>query len=272
MNGKPLGATLRREAVPGALVLLALIFFASPMAYLVLTALRPASEVFYVLQGQTITFGNFAEAWSVPFMADAFRNSAVIATTSTALSLLVTVPSGYLLARFAGRLRNSWFVVIYLVRTVPYIAWILPLFLIIQSWGLYDTFLGVLIPHVAVHITFFSWIMRGFFEGVPTDLEEAAQVDGCSRWGAFLRIVLPQAIPGMMALGILGWLWSWSEFLFALILTSYNTPLVTVLTAQFVHELGIQWNLMAATSVMAMLPPILAVTFAQRYIVAGLRL
>lgn len=263
---------IRREFLPGILLLLALAFFVAPIFYLVLTALRPASEVYYVLQGETLTLSNFSDAWNVPSMREAFRNSAIVATVSTLLTLIVTVPSGYMLARYSGRTQRSWFTVIYLVRTIPYIAWILPLFIIIQRFGAYDSIIGVLIPHIAVHVTFFSWVMSGFFRGVPPELEEAALLDGSGRWGAFLRIIVPQALPGMVALGILGWLWSWSEFLFALILTSYNTPLVTVLTAQFVHEMGIEWNLMAATAVMAMLPAILAVLFAQRYIVQGLKL
>jgi multiple sugar transport system permease protein len=261
-----------RELIPGGLLLLVVIVFMFPVWYLVLTALRPERDIYYVLKGDSITFFNFGAAWNTPFMKEAFRNSAFIATLSTILSLVVTVPSGYMLARFFGRLRNAWFVTIYVVRTIPYIAWTLPLFLLIQQFRIYDTYWAVLAPHVAVHITFYSWIMRGFFEGIQPDMEEAAQVDGCSRWGAFLRIVVPQAIPGITALAILGWLYSWSEFLFALILTQYNTPLVTVLTAQFVHEMGIQWNLMAATSVMALIPPTLAVIFAQRYIVQGLKL
>jgi multiple sugar transport system permease protein len=264
--------TWMRELPQNVLLLLALLVFMFPIWYLVLTSLRPEREIFYVLKGEEITLYNFGAAWREPFMQAAFRNSAVVATLSTLLSLIVTVPSGYMLARFAGRLRHSWFVTIYIVRTIPYIAWTLPLFLLMQQFRLYDTYWGVLIPHIAVHITFYSWIMRGFFEGIQPDMEEAAQVDGCSRWGAFLRIVVPQAGPGIAALAILGWLYSWSEFLFALILTGYNTPLVTVLTAQFVHEMGIQWNLMAATSVMALIPPVLAVVFAQRYIVQGLKL
>lgn len=264
--------TWTRELPQNVLLLLALLVFMFPIWYLVLTSLRPEREVFYVLKGEEITLYNFGAAWREPFMQAAFRNSAVVATLSTLLSLVVTIPSGYMLARFAGRMRHSWFVTIYIVRTIPYIAWTLPLFLLMQQFRLYDTYWGVLIPHIAVHITFYSWIMRGFFEGIQPDMEEAAQVDGCSRWGAFLRIVVPQAGPGIAALAILGWLYSWSEFLFALILTGYNTPLVTVLTAQFVHEMGIQWNLMAATSVMALIPPVLAVVFAQRYIVQGLKL
>jgi multiple sugar transport system permease protein len=240
--------------------------------YLVLTSLRPASEVFYVLRGTQITVENFSNAWATPNIRAAFANSATLATLSTVLSLVVTVPSGYMLARFSNSLQKWWFATIYIVRTVPYIAWILPLFVLIRRLGLYDTLLGVLVPHVAVHITFFSWVMRGFFLGIPRDTEEAALVDGCGPWGSFVRIALPQAAPGILALFILGWLWSWSEFLFALILTTSRTPLVTVITSLFVHEMGMQWNLMAATSVISLLPATLTVIFAQRYVIQGLKL
>ena len=77
----------------------------------------------------------------------------------------------------------------------------MPLYLLTQSLGLYDTYLGLLLPHVAVHVCFFSWVMKGFFDGVEPELEQAAYLDGCSHWGAFLRIILPQALPGIMALG-----------------------------------------------------------------------
>jgi multiple sugar transport system permease protein len=107
---------------------------------------------------------------------------------------------------------------------------------------------------------------------VEAELEQAAYLDGCSHWGAFLRIILPQARPGIMALGILCWLFTWNEFLFALILTGSRTPLITVTMAQFVHELGVEWHLMSATAVMAMIPALVVTLFAQRYVVSGLRL
>jgi multiple sugar transport system permease protein len=155
---------------------------------------------------------------------------------------------------------------------VPYITWVMPLYLLTQSLGLYDTYLGLLLPHVAVHVCFFSWVMKGLFDGVEPELEQAAYLDGCSHRGAFLRIILPQARPGIMALGILCWLFTWNEFLFALILTGSRTPLLTVTMAQFVHELGVEWHLMSARAVMAMIPALVVTLLAQRYVVSGLRL
>ena len=124
------------------------------------------------------------------------------------------------------------------------------------SWDL-DTYWGLLLPHVAVHICFFSWIMKGFFDGIDPSMEYAAMIDGCSRWGAFFRVALPAAVPGLSALAILCWLFTWNEFLFALILTAHETPILTVVMAQFVHELGMEWHLMSATAVIALVPALI---------------
>jgi multiple sugar transport system permease protein len=97
-------------------------------------------------------------------------------------------------------------------------------------------------------------------------------IDGCSRWGAFWRVAMPAAIPGLTALAILCWLYTWNEFLFALILTGHNTAMITVTMAQFVTELGTQWNLMSAMAVLAMGPAVLVTLFAQRYVIRGLRI
>jgi multiple sugar transport system permease protein len=113
--------------------------------------------------------------------------------------------------------------------------------------------------------------MKGFFDGIDPSMEYAAQIDGCSRWGAFIRVALPAAVPGITALAILCWLYTWNEFLFALILTNNNTPMLTVTMAQFVTELGMEWNLMAATAVMALVPALIVTVFGQRYVIRGLR-
>jgi multiple sugar transport system permease protein len=155
---------------------------------------------------------------------------------------------------------------------VPYISWVLPLYFVTQSWGIYDTYLGLLLPHIAVHICFFSWLMKGFFDGIDPSMEYAALIDGCTRWGAFLRVALPSAIPAISALAVLCWLFTWNEFLFALILTGQKTPVITVIMAQFVSEMGLQWNLMSATAVMALLPAFVLTLFGQKYVIRGLKI
>src|SRR5205085_10353651 len=203
------------------------------------------------------TLGSFAEVLSDERIVGAFLNSAVIATLATIFSLLVTVSSGYMLSRFQGVVSRAWFGTIYVFRCVPYISWVLPLYFVAQSWGIYDTYVGLLLPHIAVHICFFSWLMKGFFDGIDPSMEHAALLDGCPRWGAFVRVALPAAVPAIAALAVLCWLFTWNEFLFALILTGQRTPVITVVMAQFVHEMGIEWHLMSATAILALVPAFL---------------
>jgi multiple sugar transport system permease protein len=255
----------------GAVVTAIALVTTLPIAYLVVTAFRPPADVYYVLQaGLAFSTLNFANAVQWENLPVAFLNTAIVATVATGLSLVIALPSGYMLARYRTRLSETWFFLLYLVRAIPYIAWLLPLFLLVHDVGLYDRYWGVILPHAAVHITFFSWVGRGFFEGVPVDTEEAALIDGSSRWGAFLRVALPQVVPGMLALGMLGWLYSWNELLFSLILTGRETPMLTPTIAQFVNEMGLEWGTMSAAGVLALVPAILVALFGQRYIVRGL--
>jgi multiple sugar transport system permease protein len=270
--------TTRRRGSRTSVLLVALIYgvtlaFLFPVLYLALTAFRPPAEVFSVLgAGLQFSIANFRDAlgWQGVRITEAFVNSAIIATTSTVLSLVVTLPSGFMLARYRGRLARSWFFVIYLVRTIPYISWLLPLFLLSQRFGFHDTYTGIIAAQAAFHVTFYSWIFKGFFEGTPKELEEAALVDGCARWGAFVRISVPLAIPGIMAAGILGWIWGWNELLLVLFLTSDHIPMYSKTISTFITEMGVEWGRMAATGVMAMVPAIIVTAFCHRYIVAGL--
>jgi multiple sugar transport system permease protein len=255
-----------------ALVVLGVcLLFAFPVLWLLLTSLRPGYAVYYVHQGTDFTLENFTEVISQPVVLKAMWNSFAISTLATVFSLGVTVTSGYMLSRFSGPIPNTWFGLIYVFRCVPYVSWVLPLYFVTRALGIFDTYWGLLLPHVAVHICFFSWIMKGFFDGIDPSMEHAAMIDGCSRWGAFYRVALPAAIPGLTALAILCWLYTWNEFLFALILTANNTPILTVVMAQFVHEMGMEWHLMSATAILAMGPALLITVFGQKYVIRGLK-
>ena len=248
------------------------LLFAFPVLWLMLTSFRPQSGVYYVHRGLEFTLGNYVDVMRNERVVQAFLNSALIATLATVLSLMVTVSSGYMLSRFQGPIAKTWFGTIYIFRCVPYISWVLPLYFVTQAIGIYDTYLGLLLPHVAVHICFFSWLMKGFFDGIDPSMEYAALIDGCTRWGAFFRVALPSAIPAITALAVLCWLFTWNEFLFALILTGQRTPVATVIMAQFVSEMGIEWNLMSATAVMALLPAFIITLFGQKYVIRGLKI
>ena len=250
------------------------LLFAFPIFWLVLTSIRPAWGVFYVhefFSDGEATLDNFGAAFEyADNLLEAFINSFVISTIVVVISLIVTVSSGYMLSRFKGPLANSWFMTIYFFRCIPYISWVLPLYFVTQNLGIYDSYLGLILPRIAVHVCFFSWIMMGFFDGINPSMEHAAMIDGCTRWGAFWRVAVPSAIPGITALAILGWLYSWNEFLFSLILTSLETPILTVVMSQFVHEMGMEWHLMSATATMALIPAIIVTIFGQKYVIRGL--
>ena len=186
--------------------------FAFPVLWLILTSLRPESGVYYVHRGTEFTLGSFAEVLREERIVEAFLNSALISTLATVFSLLITVSSGYMLSRFTGPASRLWFGTIYVFRCVPYISWVLPLYFVTQSWGIYDTYVGLLLPHIAVHICFFSWLMKGFFDGIDPSMEYAAMIDGCTRWGAFIRVAVPSALPAISALAVLCWLFTWNEF------------------------------------------------------------
>ena len=247
-------------------------FFVFPVFWLILTSLRPESEVFYVHAGKSFTLQNFADAFRTPQFVRSMTNSAILATLATVCSLLITVQSGYMLGRFRGTFRNAWFGFIYIVRTIPYITWGMPLYFLTQKMRIYDTYFGLLFPHMAVHVAFFSLVMKGFFENITMAAEEAAKIDGCSNWGVYWKIAVPQVLPGIGAISTICWLWTWNELLFAMLLTSGRTPLLTLTIVQFVQEIGIRWNLMSASAVIALIPAIVVTIFGQKYVMRGLRI
>ena len=261
-----------RAALSALIVAAIMLIFLGPVVILIVTSLRPGWAVYYIYRGTAFTLQNYLDVFARPAVVHAFVNSFVLASLATVFSLGITVTSGYMLSRFDGPIPRTWFGTIYLFRTVPYISWVLPLYLVDYYFGIYDTYLGILLPHIAVHICFFSWLMKGFFDGIDPSMEHAAMIDGCTRWGAFRRVALPSAIPAIAALAILSWLYTWNEFLFALILTGHDTAMITVTMAQFVTELGTQWNLMSAMAVLAMGPAVLVTVFAQKYVIRGLRI
>jgi multiple sugar transport system permease protein len=264
----PGGRALLIVLIAAAIVLL----FLGPVVILVVTSLRPGWAVYYIYRGTAFTLQNYLDVFARPAVVRAFVNSFVLASLATLISLGITVTSGYMLSRFGGPIPRAWFGTIYLFRTVPYISWVLPLYLVDYYLGIYDTYAGILLPHIAVHICFFSWLMKGFFDGIDPSMEHAAMIDGCTRWGAFRKVALPAAIPAIAALAVLSWLYTWNEFLFALILTGHDTAMITVTMAQFVTELGTQWNLMSAMAVLAMGPAVLITVFGQKYVIRGLRI
>jgi multiple sugar transport system permease protein len=204
-------------------------------------------------------------------VADYARNSIVIALVSTLFALVFGTLAGYVFSRFRFRGKNGVYLGLMLARAIPGIALSLPLFILFARVHLSDTIVGMIVIYVALNIPFTAWLMDGFFRAIPKELDEAARIDGCSVWGAFVRVDLPLALPGAAAAGIFAFLTSWNEFALAGVITRTPAsrtfpPALFEFTGQFVSD----WRGMTAMSVLMLIPAVIFVALVQRQLMEGL--
>ncbi len=198
------------------------------------------------------------------------KNSIVIAFASTTISVFAAMFAAYSLSRFRYRGRNLIGFVIIATRMLPPIATIVPMFLLMNALKLLDTHLGLILAYTAVNVPFAVWMLRGFIDEVPLELEDAARIDGCSRLGSLWRVVLPLIAPGMAASSVYAFLLAWNDFALALILTSRQAKTLPLMVMAFFTSEGVEWGPMAAAVTVALLPPILFVILMQKHLAKGL--
>ncbi|HDN84343.1 MAG TPA: carbohydrate ABC transporter permease [Candidatus Aerophobetes bacterium] len=199
------------------------------------------------------------------------KNSLIVSFINTILVLGVSIPAAYGIARFKiGRGNLSFWILSQ--RMFPPIAVIIPLFLLLKKFGLIDTYAGLVIVYCTFNIAFSVWLLTGFFEEFPRDIEEAAMVDGCSRNTALVRIVIPLVAPGIVVTGIFCFIFAWNEFMFALILTREAAKTVTVQLSSFQAPTSIMWGKMSALIIIAIVPILIMTMAVQKYLVRGLTL
>jgi multiple sugar transport system permease protein len=263
-----------------------LLIFFIPALWIILTSIRIRSEInayppvwipsgfsldsYKILFGMPTPEGAFGLGGSIP-VADYARNSIVIALVSTLFALIFGTLAGYVFSRFRFRGKNAIFLGLMLARAIPGIALSLPLFILFARAGLSDTVPGMILIYVALNIPFTAWLMDGFFRAIPQELDEAARIDGCSAWGAFVRVDLPLALPGAAAAGIFAFLTSWNEFALASVITRTPAsrtfpPALFEFTGQFVSD----WRGMTAMSVLMLIPAVIFVALVQRQLMEGL--
>jgi len=199
-----------------------------------------------------------------------FINSTIIAVSTTVISVTIGSLAGYAFARFRFLGGELLPLGILFVRMIPYITLMLPLFLLMKTFGLLDTHIAVIIAHTAFNLPLVVWLMRGFFIGIPPELEESAMIDGCSRFGAFLRIVLPLVKPGLTTATIFCILLSWNEFMSALILTSREAKTLPVAVSEYIRPMGILWTDLCAFAMLMLAPLIISSFHIQKYLASGL--
>ena len=185
-----------------------------------------------------------------------FANSLIVALASTLLCLMIGAPAAYSFSRFRTG-GNSVRVSILTTQMLPVITLVIPFFLIFRWAGLYNTRTGLALTYITFNIPFVIWILIGFFEGIPRDLDESAMIDGCTRFSSFLRVIVPISLPGMLSAGVFTFVLSWNEFLFALILTGKKSKTLPVAVAALITQQGTEIGAVCAATMLIIVPMIL---------------
>lgn len=256
-----------------AVALLLVLSYALPYVYLVSTALKPAADVQQIPPSffpNRISLENFSAVVATVGLPQAFLNSVIVAVLTTLLSLLIAVPAAYVSALYRRRITILFMLFALATRMVPAVSLGVPLFQIMKTLGLLDTTIGLVLAHTSTAVPLAMLLMAAFFEGIPKELEEAARIDGCTRFGAFWHIVLPVMPGGLAITALFSFIASWNEFLYALLLTSQNGKTAPIVIAEFNSVYGLAWGPMAAAAVLFSLPVILVTLVLQKQIVGGL--
>lgn len=264
------GLTAARATIAGIVTLL----FMAPILWMITTAFKTGNQAFStdIQWFFTPTLANFENVLQGTSFGFALINSLQVSIISSVVALLLASGIAYPIARFDFKGRNNLAAVILSLRIVPPIVTIIPLFLLLQYVGLNGSLMAIILLHIFMNLPLAVWLLRGFYEDVPKELEEAAQLDGLGHLSTFFRIVLPLTAPGVAATGLLCFVFSWNEFLFANILSNATSQTVTVSLTQYVTPVGTQWTQIMAAATLVALPVWLAALAAQKYLVRGLTL
>jgi len=261
---------IHRVLIAAALVILALYIF--PYLYMVLTSFKPPNDVLSIpptFLPKQFDLKNYLQIGDYAYIPKTFLNSLVIALLSSTFTLILAVPAAYAVTRFNTRYGRVFLVGTLVARMIPYISVAVPLFFIMKNFKLIDNYIAVAIGHMTISLPLAIWLLSSFFEGIPVELEEAARVDGCAHFEAFLKVIVPISLGGIAVTAIFSFLASWNDFLFSLLLTSTNTKTAPLAIAEFNSQYGTVWGTMTALATLFSLPVIFVSFFLQRRIVAG---
>ena len=250
---------------------LLVVIFVFPVYWLFIISFKTPDEIFAfppVWYPKNIQFGNYFVLFK-DGDAKTVLNSLILATVSTVFAMILGTIAAYSLVRFktGGENLAVWIIS---QRMMPPVAIVFPVFLLYVFFGWVDTFFGLILLYTAFNLPYVIWMMRGYIEDIPLELEESALVDGCSRWAVLWKVVMPMARSGLFATAVFTFVFAWNEFLFALVLTRTE---VTTYTVQVTHYFGGQsnfWAKIAAMSVLGTIPVFIAVATMQRYLVRGI--
>ena len=271
MNAK---RKIRSKAVAvtkGLIVLIITIIFIFPFVWMLLISLRNRIDALrpgYLFA--PVTLDNYRSLISTGMIAPYFKNSFIVAIFNTLISLILGTFAAYGFARYNWPKREDRAFLLLSLRFLPAMAVVIPYFLMASFFRLLDTRILLIICHTTFNVPFTIWMMRGFIEDLPVELEEAALVDGCTRLQCIIRIVLPLVLPGLAATAIFCVINSWNEFVFANFLTSIHAKTVPTSVMMYLSVSGVKWGEMAATGVLSALPVMVFAIAVQKYMIRGL--
>jgi multiple sugar transport system permease protein len=256
------------------LAIAAALFFAFPIFWMVTSSFKSEVDIsaYPPVWSFAPTLANYAQLFTELNAWQALLNSALIVGLSTCLAMAAGTMAAYALARFDVKGKEFLAFEILSIRMLPPIVSVIPMFIIARQLGIFDTPWLLIAAYALSGLPFVVWVMRVFIQDIPQSIEEAAMIDGCSRFETFWRVTLPLLLPGLAATMVIVFMFAWNEFLLASMLTSQEAKTLPVIAANAIKPKAIAWGLASAAGVMMSLPVVVLVLLMQRYLVRGLTL
>jgi N,N'-diacetylchitobiose transport system permease protein len=250
----------------------AFVLFSFPVYWMISTAFKPAGDIrtFDIsLWPRTFTLENFRTAGNAPGFWTFLRNSLVVSASVTVLAVLVALLAATAVARFRFRGRRTYLLMILVVQMVPLEALVIPMYLTLRDADLLNVLPVLVATYMAFVLPFTVWTLRGFVAALPVELEEAAMIDGASRWGAFWRVTFPLMGPGLVATSVFAFIQAWNEFIIALTLMEQGNQTLPVWLGTFKTAQGVDWGGLMAGSTLVALPVVIFAVALQGRIATG---
>ena len=262
-----------RYAIQYILIILVLAFFMLPIYWTLVTSLKEPWEIIKTPPSfipEKPILDNYMSILSNVEFTSKIKNSVIACFGSLAIALITGLPAAYVISRLRFKGSNSIYYTYITFRMLPPFVFLIPLYVLYRMSGLYDTWIGLILAYCVITVPLTVWMMVGYYDGLPPELEEAALVDGCNRRQVFTRIVLPLSVPGIASTSLLNLIFTWNDFIFALILTSYNAATVPIGLLGFIGYTEIKWGMLAAATIIASIPLLAVAFFVQKYLIRGL--
>ena len=272
-------AVERKKTVTGVLEVLRyvvltiwLVFAIFPLFWMLLCSLKSDAEVVSTVFNFTPTISNYQ---TVLFRPDsnyikAFLQNFVVSGGAILLTIIAGVPAAYAFARYDFKNKEGWAFQILSFKFAPEILVILPVFMIFQRLGLYDTYFGLIWVYQLITMPLLIWVVRGYFEDISVEIEQAAQLDGYTWYEVFFKILLPLIKPGLVAASLLAFIFAWNSFTFPLILSGVRIQTITITSLRFLASDSVHYGQVAVAALIAVLPEIVVCLFIQKHLVRGL--